>query len=122
MNDIQKRFLLFLLGCILTRASLVYFATLPNLLPVLAIMALVISIGFFTIWFYDLRKVGDETMGDEIWWNHLRPIHSLLYFITAVLAFVKSKKTWIPLAFDLGIGLTSFLNYHWKQNNFKKLI
>ncbi len=76
MNNIQKRFLLFLLGCIPVRLSFMLIAkNYTNYLKIMSYFALTISIGFFYIFSTGSRTTGTETFGDKIWWNNLRPIH-----------------------------------------------
>ena len=88
MNNIQKRFILFLFGCIGTRSLLVYIAKTTNktLLMYLGYLALIPAFGFFYLFLTGARKTGAEVFGDKIWWNNLRPIHALLYFTFAYLA------------------------------------
>ena len=123
MKDIQKRFLLFLLLCIPIRIIFVLVAKTINkkYLPYGGYIGLIISIGFAYIYIFDKRKTGNETFGKKIWWNNLRPIHSLLYLIFAYLAINKEKTAYIPLLFDVIIGLISFLIYHYSIGSFVKL-
>jgi hypothetical protein len=122
MNDIQKRFLLFLFGCILVRSLLVYISKeYTQFLPLLGYGALLISIGFFTIFFTGSRKTGRETFGAKIWWNNLRPVHGLLYLLFAVFAIQRKSYAWIFLLIDVIIGLSSFLVFHYREGNFSKL-
>ena len=123
MNNIQKRFLLFLLGCIPTRLALVYLAKKIsiNYLPILGYIALIPAIGFMYLFLSGSRKIGPETFGDKIWWNPIRPIHSLLYFAFAYNAIQKNKNSWIYLLVDVIFGLFSFLIFHYINNDFKNL-
>jgi|TARA_B110000037_G_C16980283_1_gene448694 hypothetical protein len=124
MNNIQKRFLLFLFGCISVRYLFVIIAQKINkkYLPYLGFLALIPASGFLYIYFKGYRKKGGETFGQKIWWNHLRPVHALLYLIFAYLAINKNKNSYMPLLLDVILGLVSFLLYHYKSNNFKKLL
>lgn len=90
-------------------------------LPYCGYIGLIISIGFAYIYIFNKRKTGNETFGKKIWWNNLRPIHSLLYLIFAYLAINKKKTAYIPLLFDVIIGLISFLIYHYSIGSFVKL-
>jgi len=123
MNDIQKRFALFLLGCIGTRSLLVYMAKTINVkyLPYMGSIALLISAGFFLIYTFKLRKTGGEVFGDKIWWNDLRPVHGLLYLLFAISAIQKKSYSWIFLLIDVCIGLISFLTFHYYNNDFTKI-
>ena len=124
MNNTQKRFLLFLIGCIGTRSLFVIVAKMISLnyLPYLGYLALIPAIGFIYIYLTGSRNTGGEVFGDKIWWNNLRPIHSLLYFLFAYNAINGNKNSWIYLLIDVIIGLISFLTYHFLHNDFKKLL
>jgi hypothetical protein len=123
MNTIQKRFLLFLIGCIGTRSLFVIVAKMISLnyLPYLGYLALIPAIGFIYIYLTGSRNTGGEVFGDKIWWNNLRPIHALLYFLFAYNAINGNKNSWIYLLIDVIFGLISFLTYHFLHNDFKKL-
>ena len=122
MNDIQKRFLLFLFGCILVRTILVIIAkNNQDYLPIMGSLAFIPAIGFFYIYANSLRQTGNEVLGGHIWWNDLRPIHGLLYFLFGISALQKNPNSWLILLFDVIIGLTAFLNFHYSEGNFAKL-
>lgn len=123
MNDIQKRFVMFLVGCIGMRLLFVYIAkmTNPNYLPYLGLLAILPAIGFTYIYLTDSRKTGLEVIGGKIWWNKLRPIHALLYALFAYYAINKNNIAWVFLLIDVAFGLLSFLIYHYSQGNFSKL-
>ena len=114
MNNLHKRFLLFLFGCITLRCFLVFLAkgASKNLLLAMGTIALLPAIGFFYLFFSGKRKVGSETFGAKIWWNNLRPIHGILYFLFAIYAIRGDKRAWIFLLIDVIIGLSSFLVFH----------
>ena len=123
MNNIQKRFLLFLFGCIPTRLAIVFLAKNISLqyLPILGYIALIPAIGFIYLYLSGSRTSGPETFGDKIWWNNLRPIHALFYFIFAYNAINKVNYSWIYLLYDVIFGLISFLIFHYINNDFAKL-
>jgi hypothetical protein len=123
MNDIQKRFVMFLVGCIGMRLFFVYIAkmTNPNYLPYLGLLAILPAVGFTYIYLTDSRKTGLEVIGGKIWWNKLRPIHALFYALFAYYAINKSKIAWVFLLIDVVFGLLSFLIYHYLQGNYSKL-
>ena len=79
----QKRFLLFLIGCIGVRTLFVIIAKNASTynLQLLGYLALLPAIGFTYIYLTGSRKVGAETFGEKIWWNNLRPLHSFNYFL-----------------------------------------
>ena len=123
MNNIQKRFLLFIFGCILIRFLFVYIAKTsnPNILPYLGFLALIPVIGWSYILLIKSRDTGHEVFGEKIWWNSLRPIHLILYLSFAISAFQKKWWAWIFLLIDVIFGLSSFLIYHFSCGNFNKL-
>lgn len=123
MNTIQKRFLLFLFGCIGSRlafTALSAYASL-NLLKILGFLALIPVIGWFYIIFIGKRDTGLEVGGEKIWWKNLRPLHMLLWLSFSYLAITGNKNAWIILLGDTIFGLGSFLVHHWSQDNFKRL-
>jgi hypothetical protein len=124
MNTIQKRFLLFLFGCIGTRSLLVYIA--KNLskqyLFYLGWLTLIPATGFMYIFLTGTRQTGAEVFGDKIWWNDLRPLHSLLYFVFSYNAIMGNMNAWVYLLVDVIIGLISFLSYHYMVGDFAKLV
>ena len=114
MNELKKRFLLFLIGCMGTRTLLVYIAKNINIdyLPILGYMALIPALGFTYIYITGSRQTGAEVFGEKIWWNNMRPIHSLIYFIFAYNAIQGNKQSWVYLMADVTIGLVAWLVYH----------
>ena len=124
MNTIQKRFLAFLLLCIPVRISFVFIANIidKKYLPYLGYLTILPALGFAYIFIFGKRKTGGETFGQKIWWNNLRPIHSILYFIFAYLAINKNRSAYLALILDVLIGLVSFLCYHYNAGSFNKLL
>ena len=124
MNQIQKRFLLFLIGCIGMRSLFVFIAknTSVTYLPYLGYLALLPALGFAYIYLTGSRKTGQEVFGEKIWWNDLRPLHSLLYFLFAYNAIHGNKNSWVYLLIDVIIGLFSFLIFHYFNGDFEKLV
>ena len=124
MNDIQKRFVLFLFLCIPTRLFLSYIIKKmkdKNIRLALAIIILIMGMGFLIIYLGNFRKTGEETFGNKIWWNNLRPIHSFMYLYTSYLIFYNKENPHIIIFYDTIIGLISFLIYHNNNNNLLKL-
>ena len=124
MNTIQKRFLVFLLLCIPLRFIFVLIAKSINkkYLPYLGYLSILPAIGFAYIFIFGKRKKGGETFGQKIWWNNLRPIHSILYFMFAYFAITKSDNAYIPLLIDVIIGFSSFIIYHYSVGSFRKIL
>ena len=123
MNDMQKRFLLFLIGCIGIRTLFVLIAKNASAyyLPILGYLALLPAIGFVYIYLTGSRRVGAEVFGEKIWWNNLRPLHAALYFLFAYNAINGDKMAYQYLMYDVVIGLTAFVAFHYKNGDFKKV-
>ena len=124
MNNIQKRFLLFLFGCILIRFLLVILA--KNIdkenLQYLGYLALIPVLGWLYIIFIGERDTGGEVFGEKIWWKDLRIIHVSLWSIFAYMAINKNNNAWQFLLIDTIFGLVAFLNFHYIQGNYKYII
>jgi hypothetical protein len=120
MNQLQKRILLFLIGCIGVRSLFVIIAKTinTNYLKYLGYLAVLPAIGFMYIYITGTRDSGPETFGDKIWWNNLRPIHAILYLLFAYNAIIGNKQAWIYLLIDVVFGLISFLLYHYVKGDF----
>ena len=123
MENIKKRLLLFLIGCIGTRLLLVYLAkTLnPNYVKYLGYISILIGISLIYVFFSGTRTTGPEVFGDKIWWNYLRPIHGILYLLFAYNAINGNNKAWMFLLADVIIGFISFIIFHYKADNLQKL-
>ena len=119
MHNLQKRFLLFLIGCIGSRTLLVYVSKNINInyLPLLGYLALIPAFGFTYIYLTGSRNTGAEVFGEKIWWNNLRPIHAGLYALFAYNAINKNKGAWVYLLIDVLFGLFSFLAHHYKAGS-----
>ena len=114
MDTLQKRILLFLVGCIGVRLLLVYIAKNIDikLLKYMGYITLIPAIGFIYIYLTGSRKTGPEVFGSKIWWNNLRPIHAILYLLFSYNAIIGNRNAWIYLLIDVLLGLISFLVYH----------
>jgi hypothetical protein len=123
MNDMQKRFLLFLIGCIGVRTLFVLIAKNASAyyLPILGYLALLPAIGFVYIYLTGSRQTGAEVFGEKIWWNNLRPLHAILYFLFAYNAINGNKMAYQYLLIDVIFGLCAFLVFHYKNGDFKKV-
>ena len=123
MNNIQKRFLLFLFGCIFTRSLIVLISKhYLQYLPIMGIIAFIPAFCFIYIYINDLRKTGSEVFGDKIWWDHLRPFHGVLYALFGILAVNSYANSWVILLVDVIIGFISFIYFHYMEQNIYKLI
>ena len=124
MNQLQQRFLMFLIGCIGVRSLFVVIAKYidPKYLKYLGYLALLPATGFMYIYLTGSRKTGAEVFGEDIWWNNLRPIHSILYFLFAYNAIIGNKQSWRYLLVDVLIGLISFLIHHYTNGDILKLL
>lgn len=124
MNNIQKRFALFLFGCIPVRLLLAFIAKHANniILKWMSYVAIIISITFFYLFFSGSRKVGQETFGQPIWWNNLRPIHGTLYLLFAMDAYQGNPKAYMYLFIDVIFGFISFLVFHFSNGDFSRLL
>jgi hypothetical protein len=117
MNTLQKRMLLFLIGCMGSRLLLVYIAknSSPQVLKYLGYLTLLPAIGFMYIFLTGSRQTGVEVFGEKIWWNNVRPLHSLLYFIFSYQAILGNKYAWVYLMADVIIGFIGFVLHHSKH-------
>jgi hypothetical protein len=124
MNDIQKRFSMFLLGCIPARLLFTYVSkNYKKYGQIQGYIGLIIGIGFMYIFITGSRKTGMEVQGGKIWWNCLRPFHSAMYLLFAYYTIhLKNNDAWKFLFLDTLVGLGSFLIYHCKHDNLKQLI
>ena len=111
---------MFLIGCIGTRSALVYIAknTGDKYLPILGYLAILPAIGFMYIYLTGSRKTGAEVFGEKIWWNNLRPIHSIIYLLFAYNAINGVDTAWMFLLADVIFGLIAFLLFHYMNGDF----
>jgi hypothetical protein len=112
-----KRFLVFLLGCIGTRLSLSMLAKYITIdyLPFLTIITIPIAISFMYLYIFGNDRADRqlEWLGDKkIWWDDLRPVHSILFMLFSIMAINKSSYSWIVLLLDTVVGLVAWLNHH----------
>ena len=79
----------------------------------MGVLALGPAIGFTIIYLGGYRKTGPEVFGDKIWWNALRPVHAVLYFLFSFMALSSrfTAHAWMLLLVDACIGLVSFIVY-----------
>lgn len=99
--------------CIITRLILVYIAKNMNLnnLYYLGYVTLLPAIGFMLIYLTNSRQTGIEVGGKRIWWNNIRPIHSILYFIFSIGA-IYHYNLWYVLLIDVIVGIISYIIHY----------
>lgn len=99
--------------CILTRIILAYVAKIISIdkLPYLGYITMIPAIGFLYIYFTKSRKTGIEVGGKKIWWNSLRPIHGMLYFMFSIAA-INKYNLWYVLLADVIIGIIAYLIHY----------
>ena len=117
MNNLEKRIALFLLLCMPSRLIFAYVSKTASeeSLKLMGLLALLPAIGFSYIYVSNSRKVGAETFGAKIWWNDLRPLHSLLYFTFSYMALTNTPNAYKALVLDALIGFITFTLHHTKK-------
>lgn len=115
-SDLQKRIVLFLVGCMGSRVGLVYlartYAQNTRFMELMGALALIPAVGFFYIYLTGARKTGAEVFGAPIWWNGLRPFHGFMYALFAVMALFHIQGAWLVLLVDVIVGFTAFTAHH----------
>lgn len=107
-----NRMIAFLVGCIGSRLALAYLIVVvqPLYLKVISVIMAAIAIGFAVIFVGGFRKVGIETGGKAIWWNYLRPFHSITYALASYFAWIGNRKyAMYILLVDIVVGLISYV-------------
>ena len=110
--------LLFLIGCIGMRTLIVLIAmNIDNdYLPYMGYVSILISISFFYLFIFG-NRIADSQLEQykdkKLWWNKLRLFHGFMYLLFAIFAIQKNSCAWIPLGFDVVVGLGSWLNKHY---------
>ena len=117
-TDLSKNKLFFLVGCFGCRLILAYVSKTIDIkyLPYIGYGCGIISICFAIIFLFKLRKSGPENR--NIWWNNLRPVHSILYGLFAYHAINKKKYSWIFLMIDALFGLSMYLIFNFTKYRF----
>ena len=107
----KKILILFLTVCFTVRLAISYIAKIIPIkyLPYIGYLAFVPVIGFA---YNYLNKKEIGAFGQKAWWNYMRPIHSALYFVFAILAIQKNRNAYIALLLDSILGLLAFMNHH----------
>lgn len=101
----------FLIGCIGARLILTIIAAVAdsNWLYRMGLITVLPAMGFAIIYLFGLRKTGVETGGAPIWWNHLRPFHSIAYGLFSIGAISGFEWSWMVLLTDAVVGLIAYL-------------
>ena len=115
MNTLQKRFYLFLFGCIGARSLFTIASAYASVstLQIMGALALLPVFGWLYIMFIGERSTGPEVFGGKIWWQNLRPVHTLLWAGFAYRAISGFTSAWRLLAVDTLFGLCAFLLHHY---------
>ena len=69
---------------------------------------------FFKGVYPSLRTVSGRTQprpGVKVWWNDMRPVHSILWGTFAYMAYNGSHDAWKVLALDVTIGFSAWVNH-----------
>jgi len=97
--------------CIVVRlfiATIVFFLYETNYRLIFVIFYLLASLGSLYLFFTKNRNIG--AFNQNIWWDFLRPIHSILFFIISLLLYFKYEYTYIIIIFDTLIGIPFHIN------------
>ena len=123
MKALEKRFLLFLGGCIPMRLLFVWLTKIMplNYLPYAGALALLPAFGFIYLFLTGKRTVGMETQGAPIWWSRFRIIHGLIYLGFAYYAFQRLRNAYLFLLADVLLGLGLFIWHHYTVGSFTQL-
>jgi hypothetical protein len=100
--------LLFLTVCLPLRLALALTVKFYlNMLFPMGVLYLFIGLGMMLIYLFNLRPTGIEA-GGRIWWNSIRPVHSVLYLGFAIMAIRGNDKSWLFLLADVILGAIAF--------------
>ncbi len=91
--------------------SVVYSSLLSGaMLQIAGYIALLPVLGWLFIMFIRRRDTGPEVFGAQIWWQHLRVYHALLWACFAYLAIRGNRFAYVPLLIDTLFGLSAFIH------------
>lgn len=110
------RIAIFVMVCMVLRILLVYtaYAIDKHYLPYMGYGAAIIAVGFATIYVFKLQRAGNVGgFGGQVWWDHLRPIHAMLYLVFAMLAIAQHESAYVPLLIDISVGVLSFFHHYY---------
>jgi hypothetical protein len=118
LTTIQKRYALFLGGCIPARIGLAflakYLSATPSLYKLYGYILLLPAFGFLYLFFTGKRTSGPETFGQRIWWNKFRLLHGIIYLLFCYNAIFNPsfKSNYLILLLDAFLGIVLFLLHH----------
>ena len=108
MNNNQRNYIF--IGCLFLRACIAYGAkvTPKKHLPMLAVIALIPTIGFAYNYFSNSPKVGG--FGGLAWWAPMRIVHATMFLLFTIGAANRNQNAWALLAVDVVIGVISHIS------------
>ena len=101
MNTIQKRFLLYLFGCIGFRTMITVIAkkfnenlnnnTTKKYFKYFSLITLSMGLGFLYIYIFGSKKADSQLKwaNSKVWWNDYRIIHAILYISFSIMALLQ---------------------------------
>ena len=106
---------MFFIICLIIRYFLTYYVKTNDVPQFMLYIAGLISFGFMFLYVTGFRQTGMEVSDKSkiIWWNHLRPFHSIMYLTFILLTIKNNSYNWLPLFIDTSVGLMAYLlNYY----------
>jgi len=100
--------------CIFVRLSLAYCVFFVQKMPIrymFVLLYFILSIGALYQYIVKTRRIG--AFNNKVWWDNLRPIHSLLFLFTSIGLFYKYKYSYMFLLLDTLISILGFINNHY---------
>jgi hypothetical protein len=85
-------------------------------------LALLLAIGFMYIYLSGTKETDLGAFWGVVWWNNLRPIHSILYLLFAYNAIIGNTSAWVYLLVDVVFGFLSFVIYYYMKGNFSTIL
>jgi cobalamin synthase len=111
--DQQSRRLLFFLACVPLRTALIVLAY--KFRPknnAFLIFAILVGVGFLVQYLRDNRVGG---FGGDVYWNRI--MHSMFYFLFAILYAMDFQQAWVVLLVDLFAGIFTVLTKSGEPRN-----
>lgn len=79
---------------------------------VYSFIAICVAIIWILQYFDILFRRKKSIINNDVWWNHMRPFHSLMYIIFAVATIMRKRSGWKVLTFDSLVGVTRTILYY----------